>query len=255
LAIIANLEYRMDFLIDAIMQPTITAGIELLLWLAIFKGVGQATIAGFDQSYYLAYALWAAFFARLSSSWMYEFRMSQEVESGSVNSLIVRPMSFYEYYLSQLMGYKLITGFFSFLVPAIVVIALQLPNDFSRLPLALLLTFYYLFFVHSLGFFVACTAFHLTKTHAITMAKNLTLWIFSGELFPLDLMPEPIRGWFVALPFCSGVYIPVGYLNGRLDISAVWSGFASVTVGLAVINTANYFFWQKSLRTYTGTGA
>src|SRR4051812_23467450 len=102
LAIVSNLEYRVNYLIDALLQPIITTGIELTLWYAIFKTSNSPTIGGFTREYYLSYALWAAFAARISVSWMYEFRMIEEIESGSVNSLIVRPMSFYEYYLSQL---------------------------------------------------------------------------------------------------------------------------------------------------------
>ena len=47
--------------------------------------------------------------------------------------------------------------------------------------------------VHAISFVVAASAFYLNKVHAFTGAKNLALWLFTGELFPLDLMPEPLR--------------------------------------------------------------
>lgn len=43
--------------------------------------------------------------------------MIEEIESGTVDGIIVRPISFYEYYFSQLMGYKFITTLTSLLIP------------------------------------------------------------------------------------------------------------------------------------------
>jgi ABC-2 type transport system permease protein len=88
LAIVANLEYRLNYFIDAIIQPILTTGIEILLWVAVFKGAKSDSIAGFSQANYLSYALWSAFFARIATSWMYEFKMVEEISSGSVNEFL-----------------------------------------------------------------------------------------------------------------------------------------------------------------------
>ncbi|WP_374035882.1 ABC transporter permease [Bdellovibrio bacteriovorus] len=255
LAILSNLEYRLNYFVDAIVQPTLTTGIEILLWFAVFKGAGATEIAGFGREYYLAYAMWGAFFARICTSWMYEYRMIQEIDSGSINSLLVRPMTFYEYYFSQLMGYKFITTLVSMLVPFIAIFIFDLPTKFERLPLAFALEFYYLILVHSISFVIAACAFYLNKVYAVTGAKNLALWLMTGELFPLDLMPEPAKSIMIALPFSAGVYVPVGYLTGRLEIATVWQSFASVTVGIVVVNLIGAWLWRKGVNVYTGTGA
>lgn len=255
LAIVSNLEYRLNYFVDAVVQPALTTGIEMLLWFAVFQGAATNTIAGFSKEYYLAYSLWGAFFARICTSWMYESRMIQEIDSGTINSLLTRPLSFYEYYFSQLMGYKFITTLVSMTVPFLVVLFFNLPTDFSRLPLAFALEFYYLILVHSISFIIASTAFFLNKSYSLTAAKNLALWFFTGELFPLDLIPEPIRSIFIALPFSAGVYIPVGYITGRLEINSVWSSFASITVAIVIANTIGVYVWRKGLRAYSGTGA
>jgi len=255
LAIVSNLEYRLNYFVDAIVQPTLTTGIEMLLWVAVFAGATSAEIAGFTREYYLSYALWGAFFARICTSWMYEFRMIQEIDSGSVNSLLVRPMTFYEYYFSQLMGYKFITTLVSMVVPVMVVLAFRLPTHFERLPLAFALEFYYLILVHSISFVIASCAFYLNKVYSFTGAKNLALWLFTGELFPLDLMPEPLKSFVIALPFSAGVYVPVGYLTGRLEVASVTQAFISITVGLVVVNLLGAYMWKKGVNVYTGTGA
>lgn len=255
LAIVSNLEYRLNYFVDAVLQPTLTTGIEILLWFAVFAGAGTAEINGFGREFYLSYALWGAFFARICTSWMYEFRMIQEIDSGTVNSLLTRPMSFYEYYFSQLMGYKFITTLVSMLIPLLAVAIFGLPTKFARLPLAFALEFYYLILVHSISFVVAASAFYLNKVYSFTGAKNLALWLLTGELFPLDLMPEPFRSFIIALPFSSGVYVPVGYLTGRLEIDSIWQSFISVTIGIVVVNVLGAIMWKKGVNVYTGTGA
>lgn len=255
MAITSNLEYRANYASDAVIQPSMTVLIELLLWTAVFRTAQTTTIAGFTMDHYLAYALWGAFFARIASSWMYEFRMIDEIESGSINSLLVRPVSFYEYYLSQLMGYKAITTAVSFLIPLVASFLLPWPVDLTRLPLAILLVSYYLLLVHSISFVISCCAFFLNRIHSFTVAKNLLLWTLTGDILPLDMMPEPFRSVLVALPFSSGVFLPVGYLTGRVDLPAMMNGFVSVTVGLVAVNLFGAWLWRRGLNSYVGTGA
>ncbi len=232
-----------------------TTGIEILLWLGVFAGTHSVTINGFGKDFYLSYALWAAFFARIATSWMYEFRMIEEVSSGTINSLIVRPMGFYEYYLSQLLGYKFITTIISMIIPIIASYYFKLPCIYERIPLASLLCFYYLILVHTISFLVCSVAFHLTKISSFTVAKNLMLWILTGELFPLDLIPQPWRSQLISLPFASGVYLPVGYISGRVDHSYMVHGFISVTIALVILNLIASWLWKIGLRSYSGTGA
>lgn len=236
-------------------QPVLTTGIEILLWIAVFKGANTDLIAGFNKENYLAYAMWAAFFSRISTSWLYEYRMTEEIASGSINSIIVRPMSFYEYYFSQLFGYKLITTAVSLCIPLIASFFFDLPINYARVPLAVILCFYYLIFVHTVSFIVSTFAFHFTKTSSITAAKNLLFWILMGDLFPLDLLPEPFKSIFINLPFASGVYKPAAYIIGRIDTEAMNNGFISLTISLIILGIISRLLWKKGIDSYVGTGA
>ena len=237
------------------MQPLVTGLIELTLWTAIFASAQTTLIAGFPKESYLAYVLWTAFVTRITTNWMYESRMIEEIDKGSINGLLVRPMSFFEYYLSQLLGYKFITSSLSFLIPLVAVSYFGLPTVYSKLPLALLLIAYYLVFVHTLSFFIATLAFQLNRVYSLTIAKNLALWIFTGELFPLDILPEPYRSILIQLPFANAVFIPVGYLTGRVPLEMVCHGFATTTYGLIVMGALSALTWKWGLSKYSGHGA
>ena len=254
LAIVTNLEYRFNFIVDAFVQPILTVGIEVLLWLAIFKTAESAQIGGFGRESYLAYAVWAPFLGRITVSWMYESMMVEEIASSTINTILTRPISFYEYYLSQLLGYKVITTVFSLLVPIIASAYFHLPVYFDRLIPALGLVMYYLILVHTMSFMISTLGFFLTRVRSFTLVKNLTLWLLSGELVPIDLMPLALKKVLLLLPFSSGVYIPLAYLTGRAEHALLLQGYTNITIGLLIIAPISYLFWKRGLHEYTGTG-
>lgn len=255
LAIVTNLEYRFNFIIDAFVQPAITVMIELLLWLAVFKSTQALEIGGFSKEHYMAYAIWAPFVGRITISWMYESMMIEEVASGSINVILTRPISFYEYYLSQLMGYKIVTTVLSLMMPLAASLYFDLPVDYSKLPIALALVVYYLFLVHTLSFIISTFAFFLTRVRSLTLVKNLSLFLLAGELVPLDLMPPLLAKVLLILPFSSGVYVPVAYITGRIGIETVANSFLSISFCILIFCSIGQFLWNRGLRIYTGTGA
>lgn len=255
LSILSQLEYRFNLATDAIIQPAITGAVEVAIWSAIFASTAVSSIGGFPRESYLAYALWVSFFSRLGSNWLYEFRMIEEIDTGSVNSILARPISFFEYYLAQFMGYKFLTGLLSFIVPIGICLVIPGPTHLERWPLAFLLVMYYLVFIFTISFIVASCGFFFNRVHSFTVAKNIALWLISGELFPLDLLPEPFRHWMIALPFSCAGYLPVGYITGRVEIDAVARGFLSITIGLIIFGLIARGVWLKGRRSYSGTGA
>lgn len=255
LAIQHELEYRFNLLTDTVFQPLIVAAIEVTIWWAICETIGTATIGGYSRESYLTYALWSAFFARIYMNWLYEGKMLGEIYSGSVNTILVRPISFFRFYLAQFLGYKAMTGGISLLVPCLIVAFVPTTTIFERLPLALCLLGYFLIMVHTIAFLVSSFGFFYNRVHAISVAKNITLWMLSGELFPLDLAGEPYRSILVNLPFAAGAYVPIGYLTGRVEAEQVYRSFGSVTIGIAVFGLAGALLWRAGLKRYAGTGA
>jgi ABC-2 type transport system permease protein len=125
----------------------------------------------------------------------------------------------------------------------------------ERWPLACLITFVYLIFAHTLSFAIASFGFFFNRVYSLTVAKNIALWVLTGELFPLDLVPEPFRKTLIHLPFANGVYIPVGYLTGRFDSTLVWQGLVSTVIGTIVVGAFANVIWTAGRARYAGTGA
>lgn len=255
LAALSQLEYRFNLLSDTLIQPTVVGLVEVTLWLAFFSTTGREDLIGFSKEAYLAYAIWASFMARVSTSWMYEFLMIEDVESGSVNSVLVRPISFYEYYLGQFMGYKLFTMGLSLLTPVLITWVFNLPVDLARFPVSILLVLNYLILVHTISFMIASLGFFFTRIHHLTVAKNITLWFLTGEFFPLDLVPDFLKPVLMNSPFAAGVFVPIGYMTGRHGLDVVGRSFLSVWITIFLLAPLAYWLWMSGRKRYSGTGA
>ena len=237
------------------MQPVITSAIEVTLWMAILTGMATETLGGYGREFYLSYALWANFLGRASANWMYEFQMMDEIETGRVNAVLMRPISFYEFYLAQFMGYKLLIILASFLIPSTVCLVVGAPFLPERMPAVLAMIMVFLVFTHTLSFCVACMAFYLNRASSLTGMKNLVIAVLAGEYIPLDLYPEPFRTWLVHSPFAGAVYLPVSYLTGRIGPEIFFRGFISLAAGICLSAIFAHLLWKQSIRQYTGTGA
>lgn len=255
MAMLANLEYRFNFIIDSCVQPLFSTIVDLALWSSLFQLMKVDQLGGFSKASYLSYMLWASFFSRIAANWMYEMRMIKEVESGAINSVLTRPFTFYEFYCGQFLGYKLLTAFVSFLIPLAVKLFWDLPIFYDRLPMIILLMILNLFFVYTISFCISSLAFFFTRVTSVTVTKNLVLWLISGEIFPLDLFPEFIRSLMIRSPFAAGCYIPVGYLTGRVESAQFYESFISLFFGIIVFLLIGTTFWNIGVKKYSGIGA
>lgn len=255
LAILSQLEYRTNFIIDAWIQPIITTAIEVTLWMALISAMGGGALGGFPREYYLGYALWANFLGRITTNWMYAYIMMEDIDTGKVNTILTRPISFYEFFLFQFVSYKLFAAAVSFVIPIIACWIFGGAMHIERLPAVLLLLVVYLVFIHSLSFCIACLSFYLNRAYSFIFVSNMALWVLAGEMVPLDLYPEPLKSILIHSPFASGVYIPVGFLTGRFGYELMWQSFISVFAGIVVLGVCGRLLWCGGLLRYTGTGA
>jgi len=228
--------------------------VEAAFWTGLIEASGNELLGGFPTSYYIGYFLYTIL--QLGSlNWRFERAMIAEINSGAVNALLLRPSSFYEYHMGQLLGQKLITAFV--MVPVISFIAWGwgLPFHPERLPIVLLMGISYVILLFSLHFAVAAMAFFFDNVYSLNNTKNMIIWVLTGELMPLDLLPSPIREWVIALPFSCGIYIPAAYLSGRIGTEAFMKGFIGLGAGGVFFGLLARFVWKQGLRRYGGTGA
>jgi ABC-2 type transport system permease protein len=227
--------------------------VEAAFWTGLIDATGSSSLAGFPVRYYLGYFLYLIL-GLGSMNWRFERAMIAEINNGAVNALLLRPGSFYTYHMGQLLGQKLITAFI--MVPVIFLIAgiWDLPFHAERLPMVLLMGISYVILLFSLHFAVASMAFFFDNVYSLNNSKNMIIWILTGELMPLDLLPSPLREWVIALPFSSGIYLPAAYLSGRIETGVFMKGFISLAIGGIFFGLLARLIWKNGLRGFGGTG-
>lgn len=249
-----KLEYPFNFISGVLVLPVFVFLIEAAFWLGCFEISGMTRIGNFTAPQYLTYLLWLMLQLG-GANWRFERAMIQEINSGAVNALLVRPSSFYEFHFGQLLSFKLMTLCVS--LPLVLAIAYwgQLPLMLERLLPSLGMGICYLALVHTLNVAIASTAFFFDNVYSLNITKNMLIWFLAGELFPLDLLPPFLSKWIILLPFSCGVYLPASYISGRIDTSAFLHGFLSLAIGIAFFGLVARLLWRKGLRSYGGTGA
>jgi ABC-2 type transport system permease protein len=131
----------------------------------------------------------------------------------------------------------------------------DLPFHLERLPIVLLMGICYVILLFALHFAVASMAFFFDNVYSLNTTKNMIIWMLTGELMPLDLLPSPLKEWVIALPFSCGIYLPAAYLSGRIATGVFMQGFISLAIGGVFFGLLARFVWQQGLRRYSGTGA
>ena len=85
----------------------------------------------------------------------------------------------------------------------------------------------------------------------LSMAVEATL---GGQMFPLDLMPEPIFRVAQFLPFYYQMYFPAAILTGRLPYEQVMPGIAIQACWVVALLGVNQLLWVRGLRRHTAVG-
>lgn len=254
LGIVSRLQYRFNLFTGVVVHPILVFAVESAFWLGLFHASGQTLLGGFTQAQYLTYLLWLMLQIG-GANWRLERLVIDDINSGAVNALLIRPTSFYEFHLGQLLGYKMLITAMS--LPVVIGLALwwELPLYFDRLLPAIVMGFCYLIMIYTLNFAIASMAFFFDYVYSLNTTKNMIVWFLAGELFPLDLLPEPWRDWLIALPFSCGAFLPAGYISGRISTEIFLRGFVSLAIGMVCFSLIARYIWRLGLRNYSGTGA
>src|SRR5215472_10244821 len=219
-SLIERTTYRGDFLLGTILRffPVITT---ILLWKAVFAGTEQQRIAGFSEHRMIAYLLLIHISRMFSSMPGLSATIARDIREGTIKKYLLQPLDMIGYLLSYRAAHKvayittsagpyaglflLCSGYFVGLWPD----ALTLLAYAVSLLLAFVIGF---FFEASMGM-VGFWFLEVTSLLYIVMTLN---FFISGQMLPLDLLPQPWAGLLKALPFQYMAYFPAVVFLGKV---------------------------------------
>lgn len=254
LNIMNTLEYRGAFLVlmlNAVLVPLIS----LLVWLAVSA---QGVQLPYDRSQFITYYLMLSFVNVVTGTWLGEF-LAANIRLGELSPWLLRPFPYVLFDIGNNLGEKVVK--LPMLVPLICLAVLlfreglSLPLDPARWGLFLLALPIAAFIAFMSDFAIGSLAFWIQDVSGIMRAQTLIGSFLAGELVPLALFPDSVKGFLHFQPFRYMLSFPIEILTGNLSSAEIGAGFAT-GLGYCILLWAAYkFLWRYGLRAYSAVGA
>ena len=244
--------YRTNFFFRALfsLAPLVAA---LALWRAVFAG-GKETIAGYTLAQMLSYYLIVTLIEATTSVTEDEWQIATDIKDGGISQFLVRPIDYFRYRLCLFSANRTIYTAMAFLPMAAIVLCnlryLLPPANFVSLAafvfsLALSAILQFL-----LAYLTALLAFWVLEISTLSFMLLATQRLASGEMFPLDLLPEWLGRLLMLTPFPYCMFFPASVYMGRVDGAALIEGLLMQGLWIVVLMALSREIWRRGLRTF-----
>lgn len=248
--------YRWNFLLRALFGFVPLMG-TVFLWRAVFEARGKA-IGGYDYSSMIYYFLVMILAANLVTPTEDEWQIAADIREGQINSFLTKPLNYLGYRFMLFLSYRILYTVVT-LVPLALVFAwfhnlLTLPAHgitwlLTALSLALAAGIQFL-----IAYSVALLAFWILEISTIVFILYSFEYFLSGQLFPLDIMPDWLQGVLRWLPFTYELYFPVSVFLEKTRGASLWGGLAIQAGWLLLLLGVARLMWRRGVRHYSAVG-
>ncbi len=245
------LQHRGFFFILAFlwMVPPLVA---LFVWMA---AAGDGSIGGLDRGGFVAYYLVLILVNQLTYA-QANWTVGDEIRYGGLNVWLQRPIPVLYSFLSSEVAGKVV--YLIFLLPVTGLLAVLLRPDLRVRPDGVLLFLPSLLMAWALrtfwGMAVAELAFWSTRADALLVVQDSLVFVFSGLVAPVALLPAELGRWALLLPFRYMVGFPVEILTGQLSAAETGLGLALQAGWTALALALAWGLWRSGVRRYTAVG-
>ncbi len=251
-----TLVYRWNFLLRVIFEIVPLFG-TVYLWRAIF-GTREATIGGYQFQSMVYYFLLTALFSSLITPTDDEWQIAADIRDGQINSLLVKPVSYFAYRLGLFFGYRVTSSLFT--LPVILLIFayfssyVTLPQHISTWIVALVSLFLAALLQFFLAYAIAMIAFWLLEISTVVFIVFSFEYFLSGHMIPLDLLPEWFRRTQTWLPFTYELYFPVAIFQEKITGHRLVEGLLIQSGWVVVVWVLGNLMWARGLRRFQAVG-
>ncbi len=236
-----------------VLTDVATAVTMPVVWAAASR---TGPIAGFTASdfvlYYLCMLMVSSF---VTSHFMWE--ISTEIREGHFSTHIIRPVGYLEFILVRNVAWRLVRSLL--FLPWFALILWTYSGSLGAVQLnlgpefwlsVLLGHFVSVLFVTAL----AMIALFTQEAQAIFELYYFPMLFLSGQLFPIALFPDWVRGVALVFPFYYTTGAPTEILIGRITGPAVWQALGVQLLWVVLSLIAYRLLWRAGIRRYTGVG-
>jgi ABC-2 type transport system permease protein len=245
------MQYRGFFFVLAFgwMVPPLVA---LFVWSA---AAAKQPIAGLERGEFVAYYLVLILVNQITYA-QANWTVGDVIREGGINTWLLRPIPAVYHTLSSELAGKVV--YMAFDLPVVAILALVLHPELHAtwsqaglFVLALILAWALRFLW---GYWLALLAFWSSRADALLALQDSLVFLLSGVVAPVSLLPGVLQTVGRLLPFRYMVGFPVEILVQGLPVQEIATGFAFQLVWLGVALVLSRWMWVNGLRRYSAVG-
>jgi len=254
----SNLQYRFNYLTRTLFS-FIPLFAMLSLWRTIYQNTeGGAGANGFTEAqmifYYLMVAVVDVFTAVNEDDW----QIAADIREGAISQFLLKPVDYLWYRLGLFFAGRLAFVLMAALPLAGFIFCFRQyflpPPDaftFAIFLVSLSLTAFLQFFI---SYALAMLAFWFLEISTFIFIVFAFEYLASGHLFPLDVLPGPVKQVLFFTPFPYQLYLPIQIYMGKTGGVDLWRGlFIQIGWVLAAYGLSRYM-WQRGVKKYSAFG-
>ena len=256
-SLVERLVYRADFFVTMLFRflPLLTT---FLLWDAVYESSGKKTIVGFTHDEMIAYLLLVQISRMFSSMPGLAGGIAQDIRDGNLKKYLLQPIDMTAYLLAYRGAHKL-----AYIATSIIPYGLLFAwfhAVFPPFPDFVTFLAYLASLVMSflLGFFfeaaIGMVGFWLLEVTSFLWVVNTVNFFISGQMFPIDLLPEPAATILKPLPFAFLAYWPAMIFLGKVQGAELAFVLLLELFWVIVLMGLTRFLYRRGLRYYGAYG-
>lgn len=247
------LAYRFSFAIWLLSIPIMLA-IYYFLWKAIFAYTGEEVIRGFTFSAMISYYVLTQVVRSSTVTWIAPM-FSEEVRYGELVPHLLKPINYFFFRLSALVGDRIFL-FFAEALPVFIIglifFGLHINQFFPFFIISVILAFLLKFIM---DFSIGMSAFWFKENEGFLRAWWIIDRVIDGSLLPLVFFPGALQAISMYLPFQYCMYVPVSIFLGKYSFALVYKMLLIQVFWILVIFLILNLLWKKGIKRFTGVGA
>ncbi len=230
------------------------------LWDAVFTSgtVENSPLAAYGRSGMTLYFVVAMVVHTLVTPTEDEWRIAAEIRDGQVSALVTKPIDHLAYRLSLFLSSRLLYTAVTLPVIALVLWMLRetiqlpvQPQTWIWFGLSTAMAALIQFFV---AYSLAMLAFWFLEVSTVIFLFYSFEYFLSGNVFPLDLLPDAIAPLTKYAIFTYELYFPISVFLEKLEPSALHQGLVIQALWVVISAAVAKIMWLRGVRRYEAVG-
>lgn len=242
--------YRLNFILWRF-RMFLSILIPIFLWSSVYE------TNEIQKKYIVSYFLIFHFLY----SFVYATRtheIAENIRSGEIINLLVKPMSFFKYHFIRDLADKALNTFFALIEVFLIYIFIGKNYFFINQNINFFVLFYFIFIGLFINFFVSLIFSFIGFVSPEYWAPRFLFMVitnlFSGLFIPLNFLPDKIYYALIYTPFPYFSYISTQLLIGRLNIEILNKSLYISIFWVILLGFFAIFIWKKSLKSFSFWG-